>query len=162
MKFTVSSQLSKNRFFCFLLAFFCIQILLFSIFNPYYEQTKWGLSASEIALKILGDEESFIPALTLKDLIAQIHIELFIYPFILIMNFLIFFHLKFDSFLKVTLMGVSFFFCLVNSLSPLLVFAIGPSLAVFKVVSFWGLMILIIFTTLADLSYLIRSLRSAQ
>lgn len=161
MRFTVTRELNRNPFFCWLLLLFSAPVLLFFVLNPFYEKSKWGLTPSAVQVQILGDEASFVEAMPLQEMVAQVHIELFIYPFILIMLFLVLFQTAHPMGLKLNAMIAAFAFCLMNGLAPFLVKYVHAGAAWLKPPAFWGLTVVASATALLNIPYLLKALRRA-
>lgn len=157
MRFTVSRELARNKFFCGLLLLFFVQCLLFLFLNIVFEKDKWGLSPAEITTKIHGDEAEYIQAMEISDIVTHVHIELFLYPFLLVMCFLVYFHSEHLQQRRIVLAVLTFTFCMLNSISPFLVIA-KNYFSIVKVLSFWGLTMLTMTVIVANIVYLAKIL----
>lgn len=157
MKYIVSQDLKKNRFFSSLILFFNFNALVFILCNLFYEKFKWGLLPAEILTNILGNEDTFISPMSLQSLVTNIHIELFLYLFLLIMACSVFFRIHTLDKAKTITVGVSFISLLINEMSPFLIFNAVTSASYLKFASFWCFQVSVFSILLLNSIYLINS-----
>lgn len=97
MQFLMNSDLRHNSYLRTLLIFFLIFTFLYLCLNIELEHSRLGLFPDQIRYNLMGNPESFLPAKDLATLFTDLHVNLFIYPLIIMTVVSILVHMKISN-----------------------------------------------------------------
>ena len=84
MKFLVTKELSKSPFLRYLMGTLTLFILIFLVTDIMLHHYQIGLTLETVTATLFGNEEAFIEPILLPALLLQVHIDLFLSMFILL------------------------------------------------------------------------------
>ncbi len=138
MKFLFSRDLRDQPHIRLALVFFIIALLSFWGLNWPFEATTFGLSPSKAQLSVLGDPDSFAPAMSFDTLLLHIHVRLFLYTVSLLTVASIYFRLPIKPGRQIAVISTAYTAVLLNMLGVVGLRYISPHLAWAKTLGFWG------------------------
>lgn len=97
MQFLMNSDLRHNSYLRTLLILFLIFTFLYLSLNIQLEYSRLGLFPEQIRNNLLGNPESFLPAKDLATLFTDLHVNLFIYPLMIMTVVSILVHTKISN-----------------------------------------------------------------
>lgn len=138
MKFLFSRDLRDQPHIRMALIFFVVSLLCFWGLNWPYEASTFGLSPSKTLLSVLGDAESFAPAMPFDSLLLNIHVRLFLYTISLLTMASIFFRLPIKPSHQIATISAAYTLVLLNMLGIVGLRYVSPHLVWIKTTGFWG------------------------
>lgn len=97
MQFLMNSDLRHNSYLRTLLILFLIFTFFYLSLNIQLEYSRLGLFPEQIRNNLLGNPESFLPAKDLATLFTDLHVNLFIYPLMIMTVVSILVHTKISN-----------------------------------------------------------------
>ena len=82
MHFLIHRDLRQNLIVRRLLTAYLLFILLFLALLPIYEAFQVGILPNDVATRVLGSEEHFTQPMALADVVAVVHVKLFLHSLI--------------------------------------------------------------------------------
>ena len=138
MKFLFSRDLRDQPHIRLALIFFVVALLCFWGLNWPYEATSFGLFPGDTLLSVLGDPESFAPAMAFDALLLNIHVRLFLYTISLLTVASIYFRLPIKPNVQIIMISSAYTLVLFNMLGIVGLRYISPHLVYLKTLGFWG------------------------
>ena len=135
MKFIFSKDIRDNKPFKVILSGYLLLSLCFYVFMFYLEKVNIGLIPRNIKNKILGNEELFIQAMSMQDLVLQNHIKLFLYLFSSLVLLVIFIRTKATDKQKIEASIFIFLILFIDVLASFFIL-VHPAFSVLKTLSF--------------------------
>lgn len=158
MKFIFSKDIRENKPFKVILLCYMLASLLFYFFMFSLEKINIGLVSRQIKNKILGNEEFFIQAMTLQDLVMQNHIKLFLYLFSSLVILVVFIRTDVAERVKMEASVVLFSLIILDVLFSFLVF-LSPKFAFLKMLSFILLQAISVGLCIYNIKFLLKQAR---
>ncbi|MFN3814385.1 MAG: hypothetical protein ACK4SM_07170 [Aquificaceae bacterium] len=151
MRFLVSGNIKENKPLYYLIVLFLFFSLLYWFSSWFYFYSKYGFSFSSVFKYFFGDP-SFPEKVSLSQVFQDIHIDLFMYSFFLLVAFSLFLLTSHSNTLKVSLVVLTFLSLLAFLTSDLAILFLAPWIIYLKLLSFF------IFQTLVGIILLLTFL----
>lgn len=137
MQFLLSFDLRQNLYLRILLLIFVVFSLFFLALNLELEAHRLGLFPHQVLISLLGDPEAFLPPKNFSSLLTDIHVNLFIYPLIVLANVSILVHAPLSPRAKIFWILCPSMGILAETLGIFATLYVAPWLVWFKVIGFW-------------------------
>ncbi len=136
MRFFVSGNIKENRPLYYLVVLFLFFSFLYWFGSWFYFHSRYGFSYSS-AFKYFFGDPSFPEKVSLSQVFQDMHIDLFMYSFFLLVVFSLFLLTSYSNTLKVSLIVLTFLSLLVFLTSDLAIIFLTPWIIYLKLFSFF-------------------------
>ncbi|WP_340695186.1 hypothetical protein [Hydrogenobacter thermophilus] len=136
MRFFISANIKENRPLYYLVLTFLILLLIYWLSSWFFFYNKYGFTYSSIFRYFFGDP-NFPEKISLAQLFEDMHVEIFLKAFYLLVLFSLFLLSSFPEKLKITFIAISTLSAVTFILSDIFVLYFSPLFIYIKLISFF-------------------------
>jgi hypothetical protein len=135
MKFLLNNDIHKNRVLLNIIRIFILFMLFYLVSSWMVERSQLGANLEELMQNLLGDSELFIEPLSLIQILEFLHLKLFLYLILIMMNGAILFQVSIERIWRNFLALLPFLLLFIDTFSLLGGSYVSPMFITVKLVT---------------------------